>query len=97
MILLGIGGRERDDGGFGFVGCSQGVGGRAVVVVHRDAVGMGLLVFIWGGGGLSVAVAVVILDLLVVDVASGGYELIACSHGEEERERNRGRTKKKKI
>ena len=51
MILLGIGGRERDDGGFGFVGCSQGVGGRAVVVVHRDAVGMGLLVFIWGGGG----------------------------------------------
>ena len=43
------------------------------------------------------AVAVVILDLLVVDVASGGYELIACSHGEEERERNIGRTKKKKI
>ena len=32
-----------------------------------------------GGSG-----AVVILDLLAVDVASGGYELVGCSHGEEE-------------
>ena len=46
VVVVDVGGS-----GYRFIGWSQGVGGRAMVVVHREAVGMGLLVFVGRGCG----------------------------------------------